>query len=58
MAVSVNSTPDSLEFDSLLSSTISELNVQAQKSSEMISTLLGRSLELYVRDVMTDLIST
>jgi len=55
MIISVNSTPDSSEFSLLLSSTISELNVQAEKSSEKISTLLGRSLEPYVRDVMTDL---
>lgn len=55
--ISVNSTPDSSEFNSLLSSTISELNVRAQKSSEKIATLLGRSLEPYVRDVMTDLAS-
>ncbi|OJV35585.1 MAG: hypothetical protein BGO33_13340 [Bacteroidia bacterium 43-41] len=55
MIISVNSNPDSSEFGLLLSSTISELNVQAQKSSEKISTLLGRSLEPYVRDVMSDL---
>lgn len=55
MVVSVNSTPDNDEFNSLLSSTISELNVQVQKSPKKVSSLLGRDLEPYVRDVMTDL---
>lgn len=55
MVISVNSTPNSGEFNSLLSSTISELNVQVQKSPKKVSVLLGRSLEPYVRDVMTNL---
>ena len=55
MIVSVNSTPNNSEFDLLIRSTVSELNDQAQKSHERISTLSGRSLEPYVRDVMTDL---
>ncbi len=55
MIVSVNSDPNRSEFDLLLGSTISELNVHAKKSSKKVETLLGRNLEPYVRDVMTDL---
>ena len=55
MIVSVNSTSIHSEFDLLIRSTISELNDQAQKFHEKISTLSGRSLEPYVKDVMTEL---
>ena len=55
MIISVNSDPNRNEFDNLLSSTINELNVHAQKSSKKVATLLGRNLEPYVKDVMTDL---
>lgn len=55
MIVSINSDPNRSEFDLLLNSTISELNVHAQKSAKKVATLLGRNLEPYVRDVMTDL---
>lgn len=55
MVVSVNSTPEIVEFNSLLNSTITELNVQVKKSPKKVSSLLGRTLEPYVRDVMTDL---
>lgn len=55
MIVSVNSEPNRNEFDLLLSSTIDELNVHAKNSSKKIATLLGRNLEPYVKDVMTDL---
>lgn len=55
MIVSVNSDPNRSEFDLLLNSTISELNEHAQKSSQKVASLLGRNLEPYVRDVMTDL---
>ena len=55
MIISANSEPNKNEFDSLLNSTISELNTHAKKSSKMVSSLLGRSLEPFVRDVMTDL---
>ena len=55
MIVSVNSDPNRSEFDILLSSTIDELNVHAKKSSQKVATLLGRNLEPYVKDVMTDL---
>ena len=55
MIVSVNSDPNRNEFDLLLGSTISELNVHAKNSSKKVATLLGRNLEPYVKDVMTDL---
>src|SRR5690554_5093119 len=55
MIISVNSDPNRSEFDSLLGSTIDELNVHAQKTSKKVATLIGRNLEPYVRDVMTDL---
>jgi hypothetical protein len=55
MIVSVNSDPNRSEFDTLLGSTIDELNVHAQKSTKKVATLLGRNLEPYVRDVMTDM---
>ena len=55
MIISVNSDPNRSEFDLLLGSTISELNIHAQNSSKKVATLLGRNLEPYVRDVMTDL---
>ena len=55
MVVSVNPDPNRSEFDTLLGSTIRELNVHALKSSKKVATLMGRNLEPYVRDVMTDL---
>ena len=55
MIVSVNSDPNRSEFDLLLGSTIDKLNIHAQKSSKKVATLLGRNLEPYVRDVMSDL---
>ena len=55
MIVSINSEPQKNEFNLLLSSTVSELNNQATKSTKVVSTLLGRNLEPYVRDIMTDL---
>jgi hypothetical protein len=39
----------------LLNSIISELNIHAKNSSKKVATLLGRNLEPYVKDVMTDL---
>ncbi|MFN6946659.1 MAG: hypothetical protein ACK4ND_17050 [Cytophagaceae bacterium] len=54
MIISVNSDPDRNEFDLLLGSTISELNIHAQKSSKKVETLLGRHLEPYVKDVMSE----
>lgn len=55
MIVSVNSDPNRSEFDALLGSTIAELNVHAQNSSKKVATLLGRNLEPYVKDVLTEL---
>lgn len=55
MIISINSEPSRDEFDLLLNSTILELNAQAKKSAKKVSTLIGRNLEPYVRDIMTDL---
>ena len=55
MIISANPEPHRKEFNSLLSSTITELNSHAKKSSEIVSKLSGRDLEPYVRDVMTEL---
>lgn len=55
MVVSVNPDPNRGDFDLLLISTISELNSHAKSSSKKISALIGRNLEPYVKDVMTDM---
>ena len=55
MIISANSEPSRKEFDVLLNSTLQELNVQAVKSSNLISTLKGNKLEPYIGDVMTEL---
>jgi hypothetical protein len=55
MIVSLNTDPDRSEFDLLLNSTLAELNIHAKNPSKQVETLLGRNLEPYVRDVMTDL---
>lgn len=55
MIVSVNPDPNRYEFDLFLNSTIVELNNQALKSSNEIAKLMGRDLEPFVKDVMTDL---
>lgn len=55
MIVSSNSEPNRSEFNLLLDSTIAELNIHASNSTKKIETLLGRNLEPYVRDVMTEL---
>lgn len=55
MIVSINTEPNRNEFNLLLNSTIDELNAHAKKSSDKVATLLGRNLEPYVKDVMTDL---
>lgn len=55
MIISVNTDPERNEFDLLLNSTVAELNIHASNSSKKISTLLGRNLEPYVKDVMTSL---
>lgn len=55
MVVSVNSEPHKNEFNTLLSSTIIELNAHAKKSPKKIEQLKGNKLEPYVGDVMTEL---
>ncbi len=55
MVVSVNSEPHKNEFNTLLNSTIEELNAHAKKTPKKIEQLRGNKLEPYVRDVMTDL---
>lgn len=55
MVVSVNSDSSQNEFNSLLNSTLKELNVLAKNPRENVADLQGRSLEPYVRDVMAEL---
>lgn len=55
MVVSVNSEPHINEFNTLLNSTITELNAHAKKSPKKIEQLKGNKLEPYVGDVMTEL---
>jgi hypothetical protein len=55
MVISLNPDPNRSDFDLLLNSTISELNLHAKSSSKKISALIGRNLEPYVKDVMTDM---
>jgi hypothetical protein len=55
MIISANSEPHRKEFNVLLNSTISELNIHAKKSAKTVSALAGNKLEPYVKDVMTDL---
>lgn len=55
MIFSTNPEPNRKEFSSLLDLTITELSSRAKNSSKSVSKLLGRNLEPYVRDVMTNL---
>ena len=55
MIISANSEPSRKDFDILINSTLTELNVHANNSSKKIATLIGRNLEPYVRDVMAEL---
>lgn len=55
MVVSVNSEPNRSEFDSLLSRTTEELNLHGQNPTKEIQKLLGRNLEPYVKDLMSEL---
>jgi hypothetical protein len=55
MIVSVNPEPNRKEFDLLINSTIAELNIRAKKNFKKVSALLGRNIEPYVKDVMTEL---
>jgi hypothetical protein len=55
MVVSINPEPHKSEFNTLLNSTIDELNKHAKKSPATIEKLKGHKLEPYARDVMTEL---
>lgn len=55
MIVSVNSDPNRSEFNLLLHSTLQELNVHAKNSSKKVEALLGRNLEPFVKDVMSEI---
>jgi hypothetical protein len=55
MIISANSEPNRKEFDTLLNSTLDKLNIEAVKSSKLISTLKGNKLEPYIGDVMSEL---
>lgn len=55
MVVSVNSEPNRNEFNSLLNTTIEELNIHGQNPSKEIEKLFGRNLEPYVKDLMSEL---
>ena len=55
MVVSVNSEPHINEFNSLLNSTVIELNKHARKSPKKIEKLTGSILEPYVKDILSDL---
>jgi hypothetical protein len=55
MIISANSEPSRKEFDILLNSTLTELNVQAVKSSNLISTLKGNKLEPHIGSLMSEL---
>lgn len=54
MIISANSEPNRKEFDILLNSTLKQLNTHASNPNKKIDTLLGRNLEPYVRDIMTE----
>ena len=55
MIISANSEPNRSEFDLLLESTITALNVHAKKSAKTVSILSGNKIEPFVKDVMTNL---
>ena len=55
MIISVNSKTKQVEFDKLLNSTIEELSNQAKHSSKQFKDLLGRNIEPYIKDLMSDL---
>ena len=55
MIISNNSEPNRKEFDFLLGSTLTELNSHAKNSSKKVATLLGRNLEPFVKDLMTEI---
>lgn len=55
MVVSINSEPQKSEFNTLLNSTITELNAHAKKSPKVIEQLTGNKLEPYVCGLMSEL---
>lgn len=55
MIISLNTLPQQVEFEQLLQATTNELNIHAKQSDKKIASLLGRSIEPYVKDVMTNM---
>jgi hypothetical protein len=55
MIISANTEPNREEFDKLLSAAVIELNLHALKAPKKISNLLGRQLEPFIRDVLSEL---
>jgi hypothetical protein len=55
MIVSLNTAPQHIEFEQLLQATTNELNLHAKQPAKKMAALLGRNLEPYVKDVMTDM---
>lgn len=55
MIISLNPEPEKNEFDLLLAYTVSTLNSKAANPLNKINNLLGRNLEPYVKDLMTEL---
>lgn len=54
MVISVNPNPHKEEFNSLLESTMNELNKQAKLNASKVSKLTGNKLEPYVKDIMSE----
>lgn len=54
MIISANSEPHKDEFNALLKTTLSELNLHAKKSAKDIILLAGNKLEPFIKDVMTE----
>lgn len=54
MIISANSMPHQDEFNLLLEMTLTELNVQAKKSSKSISLLFGSKLEPFIKDMLSE----
>lgn len=54
MIVSANSQPDKSEFNHLLKTTLSQLNLHAKKSAKDITLLTGNRLEPFIKDILTE----
>lgn len=54
MIISLNSEPHKEVFNTLINSTINELNLHAKRTANQISQLTGRNLEPYVKDVLSE----